>query len=163
MASRPSKSKIECIAASLGYLFPAVEVAAHFRTQDLLNNLDFLNMEGFGTILTKYQESNVSFILFLGIYFFMVRPKFFPTRIFLRFNYAQSLLIYMITILLISVHDFIPDPIKISFIGFLFSNFALLGVIGMTSYSMFLTWSGHFAKIPIISGAAKIHTQLPAD
>lgn len=104
---------------------------------------------------------SVNFLVFIGLYFFVIRNE----RIthFVRFNVMQALILD-ISLSLISILNSILGPVwtgipQILFVGQILANTIFIGITAVCVYCIFQTIKGAYADIPIISEAAYYQTR----
>ncbi len=104
---------------------------------------------------------SLNFLVFLGLYFFVIRNE--RIKHFVRFNVMQALIID-ISLSLINILNSILGPVwagipQISFVGQILANTIFIGITAICGYCVFQTIKGAYAEIPIISEAAYYQTR----
>ena len=123
----------------------------------LFSQFPTLSLLSLPAIPLKILEQSIpfgGFIIFLGLYIFIIRSEKMPY--FIRFNSMQSILLKIILTLLSYALGVIIAPINNDFININVSNTIFILATGVILYCMSACIQGKEAEIPGISNAAKM-------
>ncbi len=118
--------------------------------------LPFIALLGVLNIQIIPQLISVDVVVFLSIYFFVIRNLNIPH--FVRFNAMQSILLRIILILIQVVSSLLSPVLgnlsSIGFLGEVFDNTIFIGFTAACIYAVVQTIRGAYAEMPIVSDAA---------
>lgn len=162
-ASGSDISALARIGAAIPYSYPLVQVFAELG-KPILDKYPPL-------FIGLYQKTLVNpvniylmypwigIIAFFAIYLLLIRShNLFPVSKFVKFNALQSILLVLFMGFVTTVLRYLPQQLINTLYGLLIYNALFLMFVSMIAYSVNQALKGDFAEIPIISEAAKFHT-----
>lgn len=156
-------SSLDRLVAICFYFLPFIETCNNFG---ILFITDFfiirvLYEHTLMPILVPYNEFPIiGFFIFLLSYLIFVKEIFgMRFKRFLRFNVAQSLLIYLINTVISTIFASLPSFIMDNILGELLDDIMILSNYIIIGYSIYKAFSGQYSRIPLISEAARIQAQ----
>lgn len=154
-------SMLDRIGSVMPYWLPLLEGLQNFG-QQILPDYPFSIMSVYKKTLMPFvvfyaTKQALAFIVLFVLYYLFVRAKSpLPDRPFIRFNVLQSILLFLINSLLGAVFRALPIEFRTSLYGQMFCNTLFWLVLSTIFYAIAKALRGKYAKIPVISQAARI-------
>ena len=152
---------IDRIGSIMPYWLPLLEGLQNFG-QQILPDYPFGIMNIYKKTLMPLvvfyaTKQALAFIILFVLYYLFVRAKSpIPDRPFIRFNVLQSILLFLINSLLGAVFRALPIEFRMSLYGQMLCNTLFWLVLSTIFYSVTKALRGQYARIPVISQAARI-------
>jgi hypothetical protein len=156
------KSLFERILATVGYIFPFMDVTVYYSNQVCYRSNDIglklMYVRHFYPMLVIYEKYvYIIFGLMIGIFLVCSRNKLPYLTEFVRFNIMQAILLDIVCSCIGQIYAACPTIFKFSIFGTLFANAAFIGTIFYIIYCIAIILLGRLPVVPIVSEAAKIH------
>ncbi|MGB8699550.1 MAG: Tic20 family protein [Thermosynechococcaceae cyanobacterium] len=151
MTWRGSTTVRDRVFASLPYLLPLLH--GLFFAKSFFNVFPALQvlLLPLLPLLYLYSLPLASLIIFLGLFFGVVRNERIPH--FIRFNAMQALLVDIMLVIVSLILPILGKMNGIDFVATSLSNFVFLGVIAIVGFSVVQSLRGLYAEIPTLSEA----------
>nr|ARO90947.1 conserved hypothetical plastid protein [Corynoplastis japonica] len=156
-------SAVSRLVAVIPYFYPLLQSFVDFGLAVLLKYPSiFVELYKNTLVYPVYFYSSHSWlgtIAFFAIYLLLIRShNLFPVSKFVKFNALQSILLVLIMTFFSLLLRYLPLGLTETLYGIMICNALFLLFLSMTIYSINKALKGEFAEIPIISEAAKFHT-----
>jgi uncharacterized membrane protein len=100
----------------------------------------------------------VGFMIFFMSYFLLVRGIL-QVRKKVRFHVSQALIIYLLTSIIGSLLNALPEMILMGWFGSTCLDILFILTMGSVIYASYQVWNGELTRLPLISEAAKLQVQ----